>query len=461
MDVLKEDIRMKTCRMKKMVLVLVTVVLAAVFAVGANAEENPQKLEAYYTLAINYIGREDYAKAMEYLKACYNYCNEETNPVLTADLHLKEGCVYTMTGEYENALTELDEAIRINPELSEAYLVKTQVYSDQGNAQDAAACLETYIGLSGDQSMQETLAQLYLQLGDSAKASDAYNAYVDGQEMGDVEKAFEKGTYKMSVGLFGEAVADFEACLADETYGTPAQYNIGLCYMRQEDYANALPAFEKCKEAEFVMDGIDYNRAVCNMTLGRFAEAAEAFTLSYENESYKTDAIYNRAVCYMTLGEYQKAVDDFTAYIAAQEAASAEGVAAVDVATYYRGVCYMSLSEFDSAAKDFSTCVDAGIVEADSLFNRALSLLQGGQYEAALADFTTCIEKGISVNEAYFYRSYAYRYLEKNEEALQDLTVCIDNGYNLANAYYQRAQVYSAMNDQDHYLEDLEASLAY
>ncbi len=440
---------------------LVIVMMAAMLAPAGSAEENPQRLDAYYTLAINYIAREDYTKAMEYLKACYNYCDEESNPVMVADLHLKEGCVYTMTGDYENALKELDEAIRINPELSDAYLVKTQALSDLGRTEEAIECLKKYIELSGDTSMEETLSQLYVNSGDAANAVAAYDDYLTGSELTEVEKSFQSGVYKMSLGLYEDAVSDFAACSEDPDYAMASRYNTGLCYMYLEDYASALENFNACKEADYEMDGLAYNRAVCSMSIGQYEDAIEAFNESIETESYKTDAMYNCAVCNMVMGQHQEAIDKFTAYIEAVEENAEEGENVTDVATYYRGVSYLSNSEFDKAASDFDACVEAGVMVADSTFNRALSYLQGGKYEEALADFTACIDAGNNASEALFYRSYAYRYLGQNEEALQDLTACIDQGYNLSQAYYQRAQVYNEMNDQDHYLEDLEASLAY
>ena len=121
-------------------IIVLTMMLS--FTVYASAASDAQKLDAYYSLAISYINREDYEKAMEYLDACFGYCDEETNPELCADVHLKKGCVYTMTSDYENAVKELDEAIRIQDTLSDAWLVKTQAYSESGRYEEAIASLD-------------------------------------------------------------------------------------------------------------------------------------------------------------------------------------------------------------------------------------------------------------------------------------------------------------------------------
>ena len=475
---------MKTRRIRMIAVLALALALAMPCAAFADAAADSQKLDTYYSLAVNYIGREEYDKAMEYLDAALGFCSEAANPDLCADIHLKKGCVYTMQEDYPSALAELDESIRIQPELSEAWLVKTQVYSDTAAYSDAVESLEKYIELTGDQSMNETLAQLYRQSGEAEKALDSYKAYLAANGTEGAESAYLLGVYEMDMGLYTDAAAAFADCLDDEEYGASAAYNTGVCQMNAADYAAALEAFTACVEKKGEFDGLYYNLGVCNMSLEKYEAAAESFSTSIESESYKSDATYNRAICRMTLGEYQSAIEDFTAYLDgktaelnAAEGEDAEGAEPaeagdalpqleqektfVDVAAYYRGVCWLSVEEYDKAAADFTACMENGIAESDSLFNRGLCYLQGGKYEDAKADFTACIEKDTNTDEALFYRSYAYRYLEDNESALADLTACIEREYNLAQSYYQRAQVYSAMGDDDHYVKDLEASLNY
>ena len=453
------------------VALMIVLALTLSITVCASAASDAQKLDAYYSLAISYIEREDFDKAMEYIDACFNYCDETTNAPLCADLHLKRGCVYTMQEDYASALTELDEALRINPELADALLVKTQVYANTEKVDEAIDTLQNYIDVSGDTSMYETLAQMHQQSGETENALKDYDSYAESISGSEIEASYNKALYRLGLTMYPEAIEAFEVCEGDETYGPSSSYNIGICYMNLNDYENALAAFTRSKEAGATFDGISYNMGVCNMSLGSFEEAIEAFTASVEGESFKEDAMYNRAVCYMSLGNYDEAIADYTGYIdelkAAAEAAeggedeTAEPLSTVDLATYYRGVCYLSAGEFAKAAEDFTTCMENGVAETDSLFNRGLSYLQGGEFEPSVEDFTACIEGGNSVDEAHYYRSFAYRYLGQNEQALEDLTACIENGYSLAQSYYQRAQVYNDIGDNDHYVEDLEASLNY
>ena len=136
--------------LKKMIAVILTSMLLA--AVPAMAEESTaalivdaQKLDASYTLALNAINKEDYETAKEYLDICFVYCDPRSNPSMYADLLLKRACIDVIEEKNDMALLLLDAALRVQPDLADAYLVRTQIYSTQGNADQAIADLEKYI----------------------------------------------------------------------------------------------------------------------------------------------------------------------------------------------------------------------------------------------------------------------------------------------------------------------------
>ena len=274
----------------KMALILAAVLLMTVWVPALAAEGGSQKLTTYYSLAVGYIGKEDYGKAMEYLEAALAICQEETDPDMCADLHLKKGCVHTIRKEYDDALKELDEALRISPELAEAYLVRVQIYTETENRDEAITNLEQYIALSGDVSLNETLAELYLAREDRQKAAESYRK------------------------------------IAETTSDDPAEvtYNLAMYEMNAEMYAEALENLNQLTADPVKAPGLYYNSGVCNMLLGNYETAAENFTASLENETYQLDAAYNRAICRMALQNYLEAIDDFTTYIDGMLAAAAQ-----------------------------------------------------------------------------------------------------------------------------------------
>jgi len=392
--------------MKKLMVVLLTVALL-LMAMPVLAEEaapevqssivDTQKLDASYTLALNAINAEDYDTAKEYLNVCFAYCDPQTNPTMYADLLLKRACIDVIEEKNDMALLNLDAAIRVQPDLADAYLVRTQVYAAQGNVDAAIESLEKYIELTEDTSLYETVAQLNEAKGDIAAAQAAYDKYVEGAGSEVAEAGFQSGLYKMQAGKLEEAIEAFEAYAEDETYAAGAAYNIGICRMNLGDYAGAIEAFNGCEEKGGQFEGLYYNRGVCALLGEQWEAAAADFGKSIETEPYVDDARYNLAICQMQQEQYDTAVATFTELIGdgegAEKAEGEEEKTVNDGAYYYRAVC-----------------------------NAAL-----GNLEAAVADYT----------------------------------VCIEHGYELAQTYYQRAQVYAALGDTENQNSDLQNSLKY
>ena len=369
-------------------------------AVESTIIVDTQKLDASYTLALNAINAEDYATAKEYLNICFAYCNPQTNPTIYADLLLKRACIDVIEENNDMALLNLDAALRVQPDLAYAYLVRTQVYAAQGNVDAAIENLEKYIELTEDTSLYETVAQLNEAKGDIEAAQAAYDKYVEGAGGEVAEAGFQSALYKMQAGKFEEAIEGFEAYVNDETFAAGAAYNIGICKMNLGDYAGAIEAFKNCEEKGGAFEGLYYNRGVCALMGEQWEAAAADFTKSIESEPYVDDARYNLAICQMQQEQYETAVATFTELI-------------------------------DIAEKQ---------TEDDKE--------------------QTEVETAKTVNDgAYYYRAMCNAALGNLEAAVADYTVCVEHGYELAQTYYQRAQVYAALGDTENQNSDLQNSL--
>ena len=396
--------------MKKLMVVLLTVALL-LMAMPVLAEEaapevqssivDTQKLDASYTLALNAINAEDYETAKEYLNVCFAYCDPVSNPTMYADLLLKRACIDVIEEKNDMALLNLDAALRISPDMADAYLVRTQVYAAQGEVDAAITNLEKYIELTEDTSLYETVAQLNEAKGDIEAAQAAYDKYVEGAGGEVAEAGFQSGLYKMQAGKLEEAIEAFEAYADDETYGAGAAYNTGICKMNLGDYAGAIEAFNTCEEKGGEFEGLKYNRGVCSLLSEQWEAAAADFTASIESEPYVDDARYNLAICQMQQEDYETAVATFTELIGDGEQAD-----------------------------------EAGNEETEETEERVVN------------------------DGAYYYRAVSYAALGKLEEAKADYTTCIEHGYELAQSYYQRAQVNAALGDTDAQNADLQASLS-
>ena len=368
-------------------------------AAETPAEEVPsvsisdtQKLDAAYTLALNAITKEDYETAKEYINICFAYCDAQSNPVMFSDLLLKRACIDVVEQKNDMALLNLDAAIRVKPDLADAYLVRTQVYATMGDADRSIESLEKYIELTHDTAMYETVAQLQEAKGDIAAAQAAYDKYVQGAGAEVEEAGFQAGLYKMESGLFEEAIAAFEAYQDNETYAAGALYNIGVCKMNLGDYAGAVEAFTACAEKGGTFEGLYYNRGVCALLIGDWAAAAENFAKSIETEPYVDDARYNLAICQVQTGDYKTAIETLTEYIGEGTAADGSERAVNYGAYYYRAMCLAELGQLEEAVADYTACIDHGYELAQSYYQRAQVYAALGDTEKQNADLAESLK---------------------------------------------------------------------
>ena len=378
---------------------LIAIILAAVLALSAVAAvaEDPaataQKLDAVYTLAINAINKEDYVAARKYLNISFVYCDPQTNPAMYADLLLKSACIDVIEGNHDIALMELDAALAIQPDLADAYLVRTQIYTADGDFTNATANLEKYIDLTQDSSMYETVAQLHEANGNMEAAQEAYDKYTAAAGEDNREAGFQAGLYRMENGKYEEAVEAFRAYADDETFGAGAQYNIGVCKMNMGDYAGAIEAFSACEEKGGTFAGLYYNRGICYLVTEDWAKGADDFARSIETEPYKADAMYNLAICHMQREDYESAVATFDELIRSAEPAEGEPEVRLNDAVYYfRAVCNGALGHLEKAIEDLTVCIDHGYELGKAYYQRAQVYAAMGDTEKQTSDLENSLK---------------------------------------------------------------------
>ncbi len=348
-----------------------------------------QKLNAAYTLALNAITSEDYETAKEYTSICFAYCDRLTNPAIFADLLLKRACIDVIEQKNDMALLNLDAALRVAPNLAEAYLVRTQIYANAGNTEKSIENLEQYIELSHDTSLYETVAQLQEAQGNIEAAQAAYDKYVQGAGADVEEAGFQNGLYKLEAGNYAEAIADFEAYTENETYASGAYYNIGVCKMNSGDYAGAVEAFKACEEKGGSFEGLYYNRGVCNLMSTNWADAEADFAKSIETEPYADESRYNIAVCKMQQNDFENAVSAFTEYIGE---GSTEERTVNNAAYYFRAACESALGNLEAAVADYTLCIDNGYELSQSYYERAQIYAALGETEKQNEDLANSLK---------------------------------------------------------------------
>ena len=346
-------------------------------AAAADGLLAEQRLNTWYSQAIRSISEEDYENALMCLNGCEPYVSAGDNPTLYADIYLKRGYCLLMLGRQQEALDALDKALKTDPDLSNAQLLKVSAYSDLGEYGKAIAALEKYIRKTGDSSMYETMSQLYEAAGKMDEAYESYRKFAEG------------------------------------TAGTEAEADLLLAqyWMRRGDYAQAVDILSASIEAGEPADGAYYNRGLCRMTQGDYETAVEDFGMSAEaEENDAADAVYRKASCEMGLLLYEDAIADYGTCI--------ENGFQTEDSRISRGICFFLSGDGEAAMSDFNECIESETREDEARYYRSYVFLASGDYESALEDLTKCIEDGYDPASCYLQRAQVYREMG-NEEASQ------------------------------------------
>ncbi len=194
-----------------------------------------------------------------------------------ADLHLQIGTGHLLKGHYPQALAELQEAERLDPD---------------------SALIQNNLGLAYFMGKHLELAQqhLYKALVLNPKYSDARNNY---------------GRLFIELTRYDDAITELTQVTKDLTYSNPekAFVNLGLAYLKKGEIKTALNNFKKSLEANnrFCPGHNYYGQAL--FQLQKYHEAIESFETALRlcNNHYD-EAHYFSALSYFKIGQREKAI---------------------------------------------------------------------------------------------------------------------------------------------------------
>lgn len=243
----------------------------------------PSELEDHYRMAGIQIAEEDYSAALESIETCISLDNK-SDPDLSRDLLMKQGCLLVLLGQPDRALTVLKTVSGMAPGYGDVHLVMAQIYSQRGDNDLLAETLERYLTLvPGDVPIRVILAQTYFAMEDFSSAQTHYTAALEKKDALD-----DPGQIHYLAAL--------------------TQIQLGLFDKAEE---NLLAAAESSPEQE----GLFYYLGVCQMARGGYQEAVENLTISIDSGSMVQLSRYSRGVCGLMLEGYDLviAVEDIQA----------------------------------------------------------------------------------------------------------------------------------------------------
>ena len=366
----------------------------------------------------------------------------------TAGAYLDRGLIYARRGEYEKAIADYDNALRLKPGMSAADMLRERALIEQliitgelvaaiGKYDDAIESFTLAI------QMDPSFAPAY-----SKRGLAYYNKREYAQSISDFTKAIDlerrppnlaRDYYNRGNAHYG--MSSFDYAIIDYNLALRLDPNLALVYLNR---GNAY-GIKK-----------DYNRAI--------SDYSQAIRL----DPNLTSAYFNRGVTYYSNNEIDKAIADWEALLridpnhvnARQNLESAQKVQRPTTSIQFleRGNTYFNRGDYDQAITDYTQVIRNNPNSPEPYFNRGLAYRRKGDNDLAIADFTQVIQLDNSAG-AYYNRGHAYASKGDFDRAIADFTQVITVNPNNAETFYYRGLMYADKRDFDRAIADLEAVL--
>jgi tetratricopeptide (TPR) repeat protein len=266
---------------------------------GAVVEKNPDHTMARFHLAITLKAQGLYQQALEH----YLYIGPHF--AKSAVFHTDLGEVYYNIGRTDEAIAELNAAIKLDADYWRSHFLLSFAYGDNGQLQEALE--ESRVASRLNPSFQNTEANLALSGCGAGSAGEA-SRNCSGKEVASLEStSFTLGMAYRERGFTKEALKEFQKALRDMPDADRVHMEIGKIHIAEGSMDAAAEAFLKTLEAN--AENVEAYRLLgCVYHLkGEYYESALCYLQAFRLNSADADTMNNLGVLLYQVGLKEEA----------------------------------------------------------------------------------------------------------------------------------------------------------
>lgn len=216
--------------------------------------------EAYRDKGKAYLDAKRYTEAVAVFQKAINLDadledNSQKSPLENTHIHAHLGAAYMGMKAYQNAIAALQNAIALDPDIVDAHYNLGRAYIEQGHPDKAIPHLERAIAIIPNlKRAHYNLARAYRESGNLEAATHAVTEtlridlnYQPAHDLADTIKQahYNIGITYLNDERYSEAVTAFQNAITLDSDFTTAHYNLGLTFLKMESYPRAVDALQK------------------------------------------------------------------------------------------------------------------------------------------------------------------------------------------------------------------------
>ncbi|RMG87391.1 MAG: tetratricopeptide repeat protein [Bacteroidetes bacterium] len=300
-----------------------------------------------------------------------------TAPALSADTYFAQGKAQDEKGNYELAIGYYSLALRQNANHSKALFNRAIDFVELGRLEEAKTDLDQVLALNPtDAEAWQMRGSVHYQLGEYAAAVADFNDALYHAKKPEIYLC--RGLAYSGMKYYREAFLDFDAAIDANPNHARAYAAKGDVYLALEQYWEAVLMYDKAIKLEPDQALFYNNRGSALSKLGRFGQAMDNFNQAIQLEPLGQIFI-NRSFCLLEQGDFKAAKQDGkTALLLSPENPDAY---------FCIGLSESEAGEYDKAISSFDIAIEINDQVAEYYFHRGKARFLSGDYYKAIEDF--------------------------------------------------------------------------
>ena len=375
------------------------------------------------------------------------YGMDGQNAPQTAQAFIERGIQLAVRGEYLPTIADFTEAIRLNPQSVESYVLRGRAL---------------YAAVSKVASVEADFANFVTYTSGGRVSAGRKRVY--DQAIADFSEAIRINPNNAAIyserGRVYGLKEDYDRAITDQTKAIKIDTNYALAYLRRGaaygskgDYDRAITDYTQAIKMD-PNDASAYSgRGAAYGSKGDYDREIADLNQSIKIDPNNAVAYKNRSAVYSMKGDYDRVISDLT------QAIKIDPNDAIAYST--RGAAYVMKGDYDRVIADVTQAIKIDPKEADAFAYtiRGAAHHGKGDYDRAIADLNQAIK--IDPNYALAYSQRSAMYLSKSDydQAIADLTQTIRIDPNNALIYSERGKAYLGKGDYDRAIADLSQAI--